>query len=160
MTRATGVTPEAMTYDNAVRLRAPNLEMHREGYKEALIHRFETHTAPVAVIGLGDVGLPLAVRFAQAGFRVTGIDLGTRKDVSSVMVADIRGCFGSGELLQSPGYRLVDWSPFFGYNAPCMHRDRCDWRIGCHHRPGLSGHFLPSLAPRTRFCDERCSACP
>lgn len=33
----------------------------------------------LGVIGLGYVGLPLAVRFAEAGFQVTGIDLNKRK---------------------------------------------------------------------------------
>ena len=42
--------------------------------KHDLIHRFEHRTAKIAVFGLGYVGLPLAVCFAQAGFRVTGID--------------------------------------------------------------------------------------
>ena len=32
-------------------------------------------TARVGVIGLGYVGLPLAVEFANAGFYVTGIDI-------------------------------------------------------------------------------------
>lgn len=46
---------------------------------ETLIARFAGRTAHVAVIGLGYVGLPLAVRFAEAGYRVTGIDLDARK---------------------------------------------------------------------------------
>jgi UDP-N-acetyl-D-glucosamine dehydrogenase len=37
--------------------------------------RITDHTAHVGVIGLGYVGLPLAVEFASAGFRVTGIDI-------------------------------------------------------------------------------------
>jgi UDP-N-acetyl-D-glucosamine dehydrogenase len=37
--------------------------------------RIANHTAHVGVIGLGYVGLPLAVEFASAGFRVTGIDI-------------------------------------------------------------------------------------
>ena len=37
--------------------------------------RIANHTAHVGVIGLGYVGLPLAVEFAFAGFRVTGIDI-------------------------------------------------------------------------------------
>ncbi len=37
--------------------------------------RIRTHTAVVAVIGLGYVGLPLAVAYAQRGFRVVGFDL-------------------------------------------------------------------------------------
>ena len=33
--------------------------------------------ANIAVIGLGYVGLPLALAFAQKGFKVTGIDTDT-----------------------------------------------------------------------------------
>lgn len=47
--------------------------------KSELIQRLQNHTARVGVIGLGYVGLPLAVRFAEAGFPVTGIDLDRRK---------------------------------------------------------------------------------
>ncbi|MCP4536785.1 MAG: nucleotide sugar dehydrogenase [Chloroflexi bacterium] len=37
------------------------------------------HSAHVAIIGLGYVGLPLATAFAKAGFRTTGIDIDPRK---------------------------------------------------------------------------------
>jgi UDP-N-acetyl-D-glucosamine dehydrogenase len=47
--------------------------------KEDLIDRFKQRTARVAVLGLGYVGLPLAVVFAEAGFIVTGIDPEKRK---------------------------------------------------------------------------------
>ena len=40
-----------------------------------LINKIENKTAKVGVIGLGYVGLPLAVGFARAGFSVTGIDI-------------------------------------------------------------------------------------
>ena len=43
--------------------------------KDALIKRFEDKSAKIAVLGLGYVGLPLAVIFAEAGFQVTGIDV-------------------------------------------------------------------------------------
>ncbi|MCD6355921.1 MAG: nucleotide sugar dehydrogenase [Anaerolineaceae bacterium] len=43
-------------------------------YKQALINKFNNKTAHIAVLGLGYVGLPLAVVFAESGFRVTGID--------------------------------------------------------------------------------------
>ncbi len=42
---------------------------------DALSQRLRARTAHVAVIGLGYVGLPLAVEFAKAGFRVTGLEL-------------------------------------------------------------------------------------
>ena len=41
--------------------------------------RVRDRRAHVAVIGLGYVGLPLAVEFAQAGFSVTGIDVDEKK---------------------------------------------------------------------------------
>ena len=45
----------------------------------ALLDKIENHTARVGVIGLGYVGLPLAVEMARVGFPVTGIDLDTGK---------------------------------------------------------------------------------
>ena len=45
----------------------------------ALMEKIRNHTARVGVVGLGYVGLPLALEFAAAGFSVTGIDLDTQK---------------------------------------------------------------------------------
>lgn len=42
--------------------------------KDDLIHLLQNKHANIAVVGLGYVGLPLAVTFANAGFTVTGID--------------------------------------------------------------------------------------
>jgi len=39
-----------------------------------LLERLHNKQAQVAILGLGYVGLPLAVAFAEAGFSVTGID--------------------------------------------------------------------------------------
>ena len=41
----------------------------------ALKEKIESKTARVGIVGLGYVGLPLAMEFAKAGFRVTGIDV-------------------------------------------------------------------------------------
>jgi UDP-N-acetyl-D-glucosamine dehydrogenase len=41
--------------------------------------KIATRTLRVAVIGLGYVGLPLAITFAEAGFHVTGIDVDEQK---------------------------------------------------------------------------------
>jgi UDP-N-acetyl-D-glucosamine dehydrogenase len=41
----------------------------------ALAAKISTRTARVGIVGLGYVGLPLAVEFAKAGFEVTGIDV-------------------------------------------------------------------------------------
>lgn len=48
-------------------------------FSESLSERIRSKKAHVGVVGLGYVGLPLAVEFAKAGFRVTGIDLSTTK---------------------------------------------------------------------------------
>jgi UDP-N-acetyl-D-glucosamine dehydrogenase len=39
-----------------------------------LIEKFENKTARIGILGLGYVGLPLAVTFAEAGFTVIGVD--------------------------------------------------------------------------------------
>lgn len=67
-----------------------------------LLERIRTRRARCGVVGLGYVGLPLAVEFARAGFTTVGIDLDERKvraindgrsyidDVPSQAVADLR----------------------------------------------------------------------
>lgn len=47
--------------------------------QEALQKKFEDKTAKVAVLGMGYVGLPLAVVLAESGFEVIGIDPDERK---------------------------------------------------------------------------------
>jgi UDP-N-acetyl-D-mannosaminuronic acid dehydrogenase len=45
------------------------------GSKEKLIKKIREKTAPIAVVGLGRVGLPTAAMFAHAGYHVTGADI-------------------------------------------------------------------------------------
>ena len=47
--------------------------------KQTLLHKIKNHQARIAIIGLGYVGLPLAVAFAKKGFPVIGIDVDERK---------------------------------------------------------------------------------
>jgi UDP-N-acetyl-D-glucosamine dehydrogenase len=47
--------------------------------KQTLINKLKDRTAKVGILGLGYVGLPLAVVFAEAGYSVTGIDPDQRK---------------------------------------------------------------------------------
>ncbi len=75
--------------------------------KKALLEKIENRSAKVGVIGLGYVGLPLAVEFAHAGFEVLGYDVSERvvklingggshiKDVPAGTVAE---CVRSGKL--------------------------------------------------------------
>ena len=69
----------------------------------SLIEKIRKKKARPAVIGLGYVGLPLAVEFAGAGFDTVGIDIDTEKiakinggesyvgDVASGLLSDVVG---------------------------------------------------------------------
>jgi len=48
----------------------------------ATLQRIQTRQARIGIIGLGYVGLPLAVEFARAGFDVTGFDVDERKNAA------------------------------------------------------------------------------
>jgi UDP-N-acetyl-D-glucosamine dehydrogenase len=73
----------------------------------ALIERLRARDARTAVIGLGYVGLPLAVELARAGFRATGFDLaGWKVDaigrgesyIPDVRSSDVSALVGAGRL--------------------------------------------------------------
>jgi len=55
------------------------LQTDHTDYLEELVTRLETRTAVIGIIGLGYVGLPLMLRYANAGFKVTGFDIDARK---------------------------------------------------------------------------------
>jgi len=75
--------------------------------KDVLLDRIKNRSAKVGVVGLGYVGLPLAVEFAKAGFRVVGYDVservvtalsGGRSHVQDVSSADLAALVRSGML--------------------------------------------------------------
>ena len=47
--------------------------------KNQLMEKLNTKNATVAIIGLGYVGLPLALRYAEVGYRVIGVDIDNEK---------------------------------------------------------------------------------
>src|SRR5260221_862056 len=48
-------------------------------YKEQLLSLLSDHSAKISIVGLGYVGLPLAVAFAEVGFSVVGLDVSADK---------------------------------------------------------------------------------
>jgi UDP-N-acetyl-D-glucosamine dehydrogenase len=48
-------------------------------YLQQLTDKFHDRSAVIGIVGLGYVGLPLALRYAAVGFRVLGIDIDVRK---------------------------------------------------------------------------------
>ncbi len=78
--------------------------------------RIEERTARVAVIGIGYVGLPLAVGFAQAGFSVVGVDVderkvaavnGGRSYIGDVTDEDLRPHVQAGRLRATTDYEVL-----------------------------------------------------
>src|SRR5215218_10627569 len=89
------------------------LSMAVDGYrllmpiKAQLLQKIADRKAVIGVVGLGYVGLPLALEFARAGFKVLGFDVSQRvvdqlnkgvshiQDVSSADLTDVvqRGLF-------------------------------------------------------------------
>ena len=55
------------------------VQLATETIAQALEEKIRFHRARVGIVGLGYVGLPLAVEFAKAGFSVTGIDVSEQK---------------------------------------------------------------------------------
>jgi UDP-N-acetyl-D-glucosamine dehydrogenase len=85
--------------------------------KQQLESRILSRTAAVGVIGLGYVGLPLAVEFAEAGFHVTGIDVSASKVASvnngdsyilDVPSAELRSLTAGGRLGATADFSVID----------------------------------------------------
>jgi UDP-N-acetyl-D-glucosamine dehydrogenase len=87
---------------------------------EALRTKLQEHNGTAAVIGLGYVGLPLAIEIASAGFKVVGIDLDQNKitrlkegqsyigDVSDKTITDALGTGRFTPTTDFSGLRDVD----------------------------------------------------
>ena len=82
----------------------------------ALLEKIEKRTAVVGVIGLGYVGLPLAVEFGKAGFEVAAIDIDRarvaqlrrgRSYVQDVPHADVRALVRSGRLRPTTDFGVL-----------------------------------------------------
>jgi UDP-N-acetyl-D-glucosamine dehydrogenase len=84
--------------------------------QQDLLAKIEAKTARIAIIGLGYVGLPLAVEFARSGFHVTGVDVNPRKmaalnagksyipDIASETLAPL---VAGGRLVGTTDYRVL-----------------------------------------------------
>lgn len=83
---------------------------------QELIEKIRNRTARIGVIGLGYVGLPLAVEKARAGFRVTGFDIQPDKVaminrgenyIGDIVDSDLRRLVQDGKLGASSDFGLL-----------------------------------------------------
>ncbi|TAA72858.1 nucleotide sugar dehydrogenase [Planococcus salinarum] len=87
-----------------------------EGLEELLINKLNTKNATIGVVGLGYVGLPLAVEKAKAGFNVIGFDVQEEKVksvndginyIGDVLPADLESLVLSGKLKATSDYSFI-----------------------------------------------------
>ena len=83
---------------------------------EQLARKIQARTARVGIVGLGYVGLPLAVEYAKAGFPVTGIDLSTAKVdrvnagnsyIADIQAAEFKPLVESGKLRATTDFSVI-----------------------------------------------------
>src|SRR5476649_450216 len=107
-------------------------------HRQRLLDKLSDRSAVVAVVGLGYVGLPLAVEFAKEGFHVIGYDVSTRvvdllnagrshiQDVAAADVADLvqRGLFvataDEGRLAEADAISIAVPTPLVKTRDPDM----------------------------------------
>lgn len=104
---------------------------------EALIEKFESKKVVVGIVGLGYVGLPLALTFAEAGFRVIGFDTDERKCEA---IAE-----GESYLRHVPSARLAATSALFTAKCEFSLVKDCDAVIVCVPTP-MGTHREPDLS--------------
>ncbi len=82
-----------------------------------LLDKIDDRSAKIGVIGLGYVGLPLAVEFGKAGFQVFGIDVDQgrvaevnrgRSYIQDVAGAELRQLVSGGKLSATTDYRVLE----------------------------------------------------
>lgn len=85
-------------------------------YRSELLGKLSDRSARVAIVGMGYVGLPLAVAMAEAGYRVTGIDLDPNKTgainrgesyIPDVSSASLRDLIGKGLLRATTDFAVL-----------------------------------------------------
>jgi UDP-N-acetyl-D-glucosamine dehydrogenase len=108
----------------------------------------ETH---VAIIGLGYVGLPLALLFSEAGFRVTGFDI----DSAKVDTLNAGGSYihriETAQIANALAARFTATTDFFLLNDCDAVLICVPTPLGANHEPDLSfvKHTVEAVAPHT-----------
>lgn len=96
-------------------------------FAEQLMEKITSKQARVAVIGLGYVGLPLAVEKAKAGYKTVGFDVQEKKVeavnrgenyIGDVVNEDLRSLVESGMLSATSDFSFIEESDFIAICVP------------------------------------------
>jgi UDP-N-acetyl-D-glucosamine dehydrogenase len=91
-------------------------EITTQAWEESLTRKIRGRTVRIGVIGLGYVGLSLAVEFAKAGLQVTGIEIDPEKVarlqegesyVQDVKPYEVKGLIADGKLVVVNDYQVL-----------------------------------------------------
>ena len=107
--------------------------------KETLLKKIENKEIVVGVVGLGYVGLPLAVEKAKAGFRTIGFDVQAKKVelvnaghnyIGDVVDSDLEALVKAGTLTATTDFRFVKDVDFIAICVPTP--------LDAHQQPDIS----------------------
>ena len=126
---------------------------------ETLRDKLKNRTARIGVVGLGYVGLPLAVELAKAGFHTTGIDLDARKVqaidegrsyIPDVSTEDVQALSRAGKLEATTDFAVVRELDTINICVPTPLRKTKDPDMSLH-RVGRGGN---RQVPASRHADH------
>lgn len=104
-----------------------------------LLNKIKTKEAVLGVVGLGYVGLPLAVEMAKSGYKTIGFDVQKEKVtmvnqgnnyISDVISAELQQVVQAGKLLATEDYSLLQKIDVIAICVPTP--------LDAHHQPDLS----------------------
>ena len=113
--------------------------MSKTSMKETLLKKIEKKEIVVGVVGLGYVGLPLAVEKAKAGFRTIGFDVQAKKVelvnaghnyIGDVVDSDLEALVKAGTLTATTDFRFVKDVDFIAICVPTP--------LDAHQQPDIS----------------------
>jgi UDP-N-acetyl-D-mannosaminuronate dehydrogenase len=141
--------------------------------KENLLTKIGDRSIHMAVLGMGYVGLPLATVFAEAGFRVTGIDPDQEKIkalsegrsyIKDVPTEQLAGLVASGKLSGTTDFAVLEEVDAVSICVPTHYvkratltchlysRSQSSWPVSYIPAWSLCSNPLPIRALLARFC--------
>lgn len=122
-------------------------------FKNIILDRINSKDAVISIIGMGYVGLPLAMRFSEVGFKVNGIDINNNKikllnsgssPIKSVRDSQLKKVIKNNFFHASSEYSCINESDLIIICVPTP--------LGKHNEPDLSyvQDALNKIKPNTR----------